>query len=77
LQEERRIKNKKRKKILMDLRMKLIKERRGEEDSAMRRNKRIRKLQLERGKAKIVKENYDTVVYINVMAVFSREKWWF
>lgn len=61
----------------MDLRMKLIKERRGEEDSAMRRNKRIRKLQLERGKAKIVKENYDTVVYINVMAVFSREKWWF
>jgi hypothetical protein len=56
--------------------MKLIEDRRSE-GSAKRRSKRIRKLQLERGKAKNVKENYDTVLYINVMAVFTREKWWF
>jgi hypothetical protein len=56
------------------LRMKLIKKRRGE-DSAMRRNKNIWEPQVEQGKAKIVKWNDDTVVYTNVMAVFSRDKW--
>jgi len=57
-----------------ELRMKLIKKRRGE-DSAMRRNKNIWEPQVEQGKAKIVKWNDDTVVYTNVMAVFSRDKW--